>query len=1381
MQHNSYSSKTIQAFLACMVLFLNTYFLQAQRVETFSNLEGFNQNTVSTIEQDSYGFLWIGTPNGLIKYDGYDFENVRIDFNNYITTLHSDKNNHLWIGNNEGAVVKVLSLEKEYKVPIPKNFRVSHIRSDANDNIWISGENKLFVCKLLDKHTGTFELSENLLEKHKEIETINDFVWDKTNSMILATSGGLLQLKLNNTDQLSAKTITSVITFEDFDYSINSIQTIGNNLWVGTTKGFFKVSTDDKKVYILKDFNKDAFLVKKNLKLIIKNIYEDRKGTVWICTQNEGLFHYVPETEKYTQFKPNLNNDSGVSSQIINCIYEDEFDVMWIGTGQGGLNKLNSLQKPFYSYQRNPFNKKALAGNLTTAILEDSRGYLWVSTYNNSVCRSTKAVNDNNVANIKFNSLKNIFPLNTKEIVRSIYEDSYGYIWFGTEFSIICYNPKTDRFKKLTLKKNNRNIKLGLCFAIQQLDKNTLLFGGHTFVTIKNPWEQILKRNKDYLDIEAKLDLPNNRAYKVLLDNQQKLWLGTETGLILLNYENEKLAINKDYKYYRLKNINHSKVFTLKEDANGYLWEGTFGGGLNKIKFDAQNEIIEYKSYNKNNLLNDNAVYGILQDDNQNLWLSTDMGLCKFNTDTEEVNFFDVRDGLINNNFRQSSYFKGKSGYFYFGGLNGLTVFDPEKINLNLQLPKVIFTKLKVKNKKAIIENDRSNSSNTILTKSISETSEISIHENDQILALDVIVDHSANPTKNKLAYKLEGFNNDWIIENTGKATITYTNLSPGNYELKIKGANSDGIWSEQIKSLKIKVLPPWYKTWWSYLLFVLLIILISVGITIYFVQHEKLKQRLLYEQLDKERLDTINQGKFRYFTNISHEFRTPLTLIAGPLEHIISMNKDADNTKYLAIIQKNTKRLLSLVDQLITFRKAEQGHVKLKLSQNTLGDFIYPTTEAFENYAVEKNINFFYKVNSPNENIIIDTEKVERIIFNLLSNAFKNTPANGSVSIESDIITNGDTKMIQIDVIDNGKGIPAKDLDNIFERFYQLGNNEESVSGGGIGLAFCKSLINLLEGQITVKSEPFVETRFSILIPAKTIEDYKNEEVNTHKKSFIKDWVPLSTEFKNETFNNELNNTQKEHHLLIVEDEEDVQHFLVSRLSKQYNITIANNGLEGLEKVKLNEPTLIISDVMMPEMDGFAFCEHIKSTPETCHIPVVLLTALGENEDAIKGLEFGADEYISKPFSIKLLELRIKKLIDNNIRLKEYFSKNSVVPKKGIEISTRDKEFLNEIIAVIEENIADSNFGVETLSAKMNLSASHFYRRLKQLTGQIPNAYIRNFRLQRAAELMSKNDGANVTEIMYQIGIESNSYFSTSFKKLHGVSPSEFLKNLSN
>lgn len=1363
----------------------NSLCISSQNFERFSNKEGFNQNTINTISQDRYGFLWIGTPNGLIKYDGYEFEtytnqtkgNGNIS-NNFITNLFNDDSGVLWIGTSVGVDVYIPWLEKFYSVPLESKLEIKSIKPDQNGNIWISGGHKLFTCKLTNIEEGTFKVSENILAKKFNIPQINDFNFIDSNNVILATDNSIKKIDIKNDSINFNPTIKNVFNYEKFNgLNITSVKSIKNIFWIGTQSGLYKTTLENNRIHIIKKIETIGKQRKTAVPLFVNTIFEDKNNDVWIGTTNNGLLKYREIEDDFIRYRNDPKNQFSISSNYINAIHQDNYGVLWIGTAQGGINKLDVSYKQFINYSKNPYDKYTFSDNLITTIFEDNKGKLWVSVFNQDLFRSTTAVNDNTVKHLKFENLKNTFPEINGDFIRHIYEDKKGYLWFVNFHQIIVYNPFKGEYKSLVLKQDGDYLPQQIFFRATQIDDDHILIAGNRLNVLKNPWTKLQSSNPtSIIDVKTSLNLNQERVQALLTDNANNLWIGTTKGLLHTHFDGENIIINyriSDEENEKLK-LSYSSVFSLHQDNSGNLWVGTFGGGLNKINLDNSGNPLKIQYYKKDGVFPDDAIYGILQDKTSDLWISTDMGLVKLNLENDQIDIFDVRDGLAQNNFRQSAYYKGKSGYFYFGGLNGLTIFKPENIKLNTIPPKILITSLLIDNKEVKIGEKLNNE--LILEKSISETESISVSQNKQSLAFKLIVEHSSTPKKNKLAYKLEGFNDTWIEEQSGKTTAIYTNLPSGDYIFKIKAANGDGIWSDDIKSLAVKITPPWYQTWWSYLLFVLIILLIGIGIVIYFVQHEKLKQRLKYEQLDKERIETINQGKFRYFTNISHEFRTPLTLISGPLEHIIESNKDSSNSKYLAIIQKNTKRLLSLVDQLITFRQAEQGFVSLNLNKITLGNFIYPTTEAFENFAIEKNINFFYKVSSPNEEIVIDIEKVERILFNLLSNSFKNTPQHGNIIIEAKVISNLGTKTIEIAVIDDGKGIPAKDLNNIFERFYQLGNKKENISGGGIGLAFCKSLIDLFKGKITVKSKPNVETRFIVSIPSTPIEDYNSKEIDITNKSYIKDWVPLPSEFKS-TLLQPKDKEENKHTILIVEDEEDVQLFLSSKLSNRYNILIAKDGNEGLEKLKSQEPELIISDVMMPIMDGFAFCEKVKSAPETCHIPILLLTALGDDENLIKGLEFGADEYLSKPFSFKHLVLRAERLIQNNIKLKEHFSKNTSIPKKDIEISERDKDFLKSIIEAIEKNISDSTFGVEELSSKLGLSSSHFYRRLKQLTGQVPNVYLRNFRLQRAAELFKSNKGYNVAEVMYQIGIESNSYFSTAFKKLHGVSPSEYLK----
>ncbi|KJD37188.1 hypothetical protein PW52_01670 [Tamlana sedimentorum] len=1367
----------------------NTCSILAQNFERFSNKEGFNQNSINSIAQDRYGFLWYGTPNGLIFYDGYEFKTytTQSDTNgniisNVITHLHNDSDGILWIGTNNGVSVYIPWLEKFHNVPLPIEIYIDRIITASDGRTWFLGENTLYVCELIDIEKGVFSLSDDILEAKLKNTRIHDFNFKDDHTLILATSEGISKLIFeNNNNHVNSIKIKYLTSFDSFKEDVLKIFIDKTNMfWIGTSNGLFKTTLDANKVHILETFGHSKNPNKSGSSFITTAIYEDNSGAIWVGTRNNGLYKIGQDPKIFEHFAYNPKNTSGLSSHYIKDLYQDDFNVLWIGTAQGGLNKLDLDQKPFINYSNNPYDSQSISDNLITSILEDSKGRLWLSGYNKPLVRSTTEITLETVNELRFENLEKDIPISDTDIVRIIYEDKKGFIWLGSDKLIVVYNPLNDKFKKVTLKEESRLISNAIR-SISQIDDNNILLAGTEIIIIENPWEEIKKSKAPQLAVKSAIHIENRRVQCVLNESKSSFWFGTSKGLIHGVFDGEKIIL--DQKYTDNKEVNlhlsNKNIFSLHKDGNGNIWVGTYGGGLNKLSKDDEGLPSKITYFRKNDVLPDDAIYGILQEGDLYLWMSTDMGLVKYNIDDNTTSLYDVRDGLAQNNYRENAYFKGKSGFFYFGGLNGLTIFRPEKIKKNIQPPNVLISDLFINNKPIKI-GEKSNNK-VVLEKSISETGGIVISQNQQSISFNIVAEHTSTPSKNRIAYKLEGFDNQWIENKSGKAMITYTNLPARSYVLKIKAANGDGVWSSRIKSLNIEVLPPWYNTWWSYLLFFLAAVILGIGVIIYFVQLEKLKQRLKYEKLDRERIETVNQGKFRYFTNISHEFRTPLTLIAGPLERVVSQNTDPKNIRYLAIIQKNTKRLLNLIDQLITFRQAEEGQIKLNLVEYTLGEFLYPVTEAFEDYALEKNINFFYKVNTPNEKIGIDIEKFERIIFNLLSNSFKNTPSQGSISIEAGVTFDSGQKIINIDVVDSGKGIPKENIDSIFERFYQLGNKDGEISGGGIGLAFCKSLANLMDGKINAISDPGVETRFSVKIPSRELDNSSLKNSNITKKSFIKNWVPLSKDIFDDTDAAKNLEKQKTHTLLIVENEEDVQNFLLNALSEKYVIIIANNGVEAWEQIKIKQPDMVISDVMMPEMDGYELCNKIKQSPETSHLPVLLLTALGESDDIIKGLEFGADEYLSKPFSLKHLELRIEKLIQNNILIKKYFSKNSFPPKdnEGLELSNRDKDFLKKISDVVQKNISNSNFGVEELSKEIGFSTSHFYRRLKLLTGQVPSVYLRNFRLQYAAELLKGNEGYNASEVMYLIGIESYSYFSKSFKKLHGVSPSQYQKKI--
>ena len=1355
--------------------------IYAQNFERISNKEGFNQNTVNAIEQDKYGFLWYATPNGLIRYDGYEFKTFTTQSksdgaisSNNITYLFNDKNGILWIGTKVGVNIYVPWLERFFTVPLKYNIDVNKIDSKNDGDVWISSSKELIRCKLKDISKGLFDVSENILEENGRNIKINTFSFGLNSSIILGTKYGLKKVTYQ-TKTLILNTETP--NLNDFSFfkgkEITEITKVDNLFWIGTTEGLYSsnlVSNATFFVKKIKTLNQDS-------NFFVNSIFKNNDNIIWIGTKDKGLYKYNLILNSFSHFDYDLKNKNSISSHQVNAIYQDNFSVLWIGTAQGGINKLDLFQKPFYAYTNNPYNKFSIGDNLITSILEDNNGKIWVSGYNKKLFRSINGIDENNLDKIKFEDIQYKLPIENNDVIRCIYQDQKNYIWLGTDKKVFVYSPIKKGFKEIQFSTKKYKTPLFSIRNITQINTNEIILSGNRIIIIENPWVEIEQKRKPKITIKSNPKILTSRVECFLQDSSNQLWFGTDSGLLQCKYEDGEITLIRHYQESKTgpSKLSSNSIFTLYEDDKKNIWIGTFGGGLNKLKLDSDKNPVKMDYFRKNDVLPDDVIYGILpQENTNNLWTSTDMGLVRFNNETNQVNVFDVNDGLSQNNYRKSAYTKGKSGFMYFGGLNGLTIFDPKKVFLNKQSPKVLITSLLIDNKPIKI-GEKFNDI-IILKKTISETDTVTISKRQQIISFNLVAEHTAAPEKNKIAYKLEGFNEDWVEINKGKSVITYTNLSAGTYQLKVKSANGDGIWSTSTKTLILIVLPLWYQTWWSYVLLFLLLLGIGAWVFSYFIKHEKLKQKLIYDQIDKDRMEVVNQGKFKYFTNLSHEFRTPLTLISGPLDRVIENNSNPENERFLTIIKRNTNRLLSLIDQLITFRQAEQGFINLNLTKSTLSEFLYPTTAAFENYALEKNINFYYKVSSPNEEVVIDVEKLERILFNLLSNSFKNTPSQGTIYIDASIVYKEAVKNLKIDVVDTGKGIPKENLNNIFERFYQLGNQDDTLSGGGVGLSFCKSLVDLFGGKISAKSKPNKETRFRVIIPSSKIEEIAVAE-NATKKSFIKNWVTLQS--RNDQGNDGKQEIKKQHRILIVENELDIQDFLKDALSETYSITIANNGVEALSEIKKTAFSTVISDVMMPEMDGFELCKKIKTNPETCQLPVLLLTALGDNADLIKGLEFGADEYISKPFSLKHLELRIKKLIENNVNIKDYFSKNSLLPKnkKDLGFSKRDLVFLEKITEIIEKNLSNSNFGVEDLSKEAGLSSSHFYRKLKQLTGQVPNLYLRNFRLQRAAELLTSNSGFNVAEVMYQIGIESNSYFSTSFKKLHGVSPSDYSK----
>jgi signal transduction histidine kinase/ligand-binding sensor domain-containing protein/FixJ family two-component response regulator len=1371
-----------------MILLLNFScgILLSQGALTFvkySNQQGFNQNTIFAIEQDRDGFYWIGTVNGLIRYDGYDFVNITSGYNyrpdipqERIKHLLTDRRGILWIVSQNSLHAYLTHKEQFFDVFTGPNVHFNKVFDFEADMLWIIGENFLGnVSTELLSDTIIFKSSENLLPTGFGPVNITDLIKIDDSMFLAGTDRGLFCLSREEDNRYSFEEITTGNS--TFNITRILVRYDKNNiLWIGTRNGLYKGIIDNRTMHILEEYrnlpNQPGSISDNS----VLDIALGKENDLWIGTENGGLSRYNSDSDSFTNFRYNPHNPEGISSSQVNCIYVDDFNVVWLGTAQGGLSKLDLNQKRFINLRHNPFDNTTIPGDLINYIYEDSGGHLWISSYRKPVFRSNKPVSKDEVSAMTFKQYEKLAESLPGRDVLSIYEDNRSNFWFGGENNLSIYNKEQDSYLKLNITYKGEEINLRNVRNIKSYGESKIIIAGSAVVVLDDPWSKI-SRKQESLPAFSVHTMPETPDYRngiesMLVDSKSRIWLGTRSnGLSVMQLEGDRLNLLHEFKYNKERNsgLNHNSIFTLHEENEHTFWIGTFGGGINKLTLasDLTQAVFEYIETSDG--LPDNAVYGIIPENDSILWASTDMGLCRLNSLTGKITSYNINDGVSSNNYRRNAYHKGQSGYFYFGGLNGLTFFNPDDINPNTIPPRIVLANLEINNHR--IKAGESFLGRTDISGPLSELTALKLTHKENSVAFEVLVQHSATPVNNSLAILLEGFDSDWIRISEGKFKQVYTNLPSGKYLLNVKGYNGEGLVSTNEISLPITILSPWYKRWWSYSLFSLILLAIGVGVSWYFILYERLGQKLNYEQKDKRRIEQVNQAKLQFFTSISHEFRTPLSLISATFQLFDRSNLSADQKKQISLIDKNTNRLINLIDQLLTFRKSEQGHLKLKYGKYTFGSFMYPIAEAFEDYSVRKGINFIHSIKSPQTKVILDNEKMERVLFNIISNAFKFTPVNGTIKFEGSIENTKGREFVRFDITDNGKGIPREEVKKIFKRFYQL-NSEISHVGTGIGLSLSKSIVELHKGYIEVESEPGIQTRFTVFIPNDTSIDYVEDKIDMQKNR-IKEF--LSIEAIDASKLAEIKNDEAQQTILIVDDEQEFREIMRNVFQKSYKLIEAVNGKEALDLIKSENPDLVISDLMMPEMDGYELCKKVKSDIQICHIPVILLTALGEEEMQIRGYEYGADSYIAKPFNVKYLLVTVRKMIENRKKIKDHFSRSHTLPL-DVNMSDIDQKFIESVNNIIEKNLDDSGFGVERLAKEMFLSTSQFYRKLKLLTGQVPNAYIRNYRLEKAAELIAGNPGVSMKTVMFEIGIESASYFTHAFKKKFDVLPSEYI-----
>lgn len=1330
-------------------LFAQIKQLQFERLTVES---GLSQSSIFSIAQDSMGFMWFGTKDGLNRYDSRQFEVFRniasdgttLSSSQNINALLTDSKGNLWVGTQDGLnkyLPETNSFKRFLNHPNKNNSlsnnTIRSIYEDREGNIWIGTENGLnklvngefferFLCKT-GKGNGIVNT------------TVKAIYQDTKNTIWVGTQNGLVSLiQKNNKNIFKAYYHDLADENSIASNDITSItEDLNHNLWIGTH--FNGVDLFDRLTNQFKHLTSNA--TRNSLSSdVIRKIIVDRNGLLWIATLN-GISIYDPVNQTFNNQIHDAENSLSLNQNSIYNIFQDASGSIWVGTFFGGINVYHPNTVQFKVYKHYSY-KNSLSSNIISAIVEDGDHNLWIGTEAEGL----------NYYNRKTGIFKN-FKSNGKDgrnsiksnLIKAITIDKTGNLWIAAyESGVYFYNPKANQFKNYKLDKSQPNSLSANRATYLSYDRQNRLWVG----TKGSGLYLYQEKSDDFtslLNNKSNFYIPSKNIGYVFQDSQEKVWIASDDGIFYLpkgGKKFKKLNVGKNDFFNHINSINQT--------AQGTIWFGSNNQGL-ACYDEKKKKILLYTSQNG---LPSNNITGILEDNEGYLWISSDKGLAKLDNGVFKV--YDRNDGLPGNVFNYHSFLKDSKGELFFGGYNGMVSFFPDDIVKNKNAPKMVFTHLRLFNKEVNI-----NDETKVLSKAINRVEKIIFSHSQNIFSVDFSAINFMKSRKNKYAYQLVGFEKDWHYVDI--PTANFSNLPDGEYTLLVKGSNNDGVWSKEAAALNIVVKPPFWFTWWAYLVYTLL----TVGL-LYLIVRFLLIRALLKREHD------IHQMKLEFFTNVSHEIRTPLTLIVGPLEKLIQdTQEDFSLNRQLLIVNRNAKRLMRLVNELMDFRKVESGKMKLKISPDNLVAFTKEIFLSFQQLAAQKGLNYTFICEEEFIEAYFDKDQLEKVIFNLLSNAFKFVPIkNGIITIKISKIQ----ETIYVKVEDNGSGIPEESKAKLFTNFYQASDHQKRNSGTGIGLALSKSIAKLHHGDLILEDSK-KGTSFCLTLQT-GLSQFKKEELidalNVDDSSIYKFQSSVDSMINNEPDLKKSYLTGHKPFLLVVDDSAEVRDFIEKSLSPNFIVVLAENGVQAFEIATDKIPDIIISDVMMPEMDGFELCGRIKTDERTRHIPVILLTARSGELNELDGLKTGADIYLTKPFSIQKLILNIENLLMLQENMRNKFTQQFTLQPSDVIIESSDEEFLNKVLQLLEENISNSEFNVNQFAAEIGMSTPIFYKKIKALTGLTVNNFVKSIRLKRAVQLLNQNAG-NVSEIAYMVGFNDAKYFSKEFRKQFGKTPSSF------
>lgn len=1337
--------------------------------------DGLSNSAITSIYMDQYDYAWFGSWDGLNRYDGSTIKVYKPEAfgqgtisNNIIRNLLEDKSGNLWIVTHKGInkynrdtdsfksylsdLTNIPVLENSMRaclgpdsslwisvigqginrydqksdsfipvtikeIPVEWLKEVSGMGS-ANGLIYLLGNDAKLICLLNNKTVFSKQLIPAAQLRLHYFFTLNS----KHYLALSFDNGSVMIYSLSDIEQAP-----KVLKLSDFPVSSLSVNRDNSALWIGTDLGdIFKLTFSNNKFTYTNQASSFPLLSKAQRKIL--TITETKQDILWVGTDGDGIFKFLTRPKPFYSVPSGAPDKGGLSNSIVRSVYEDADGTLYTGTRGGGLNIIRANQSTKVLN-----TTKGLSNNAVLSLNKDKSSNIWIGVDGEGIdMLETKTGkifhfprDFENKTDLKFN------------FVYSICVDAYGSLWLGT----------------------SGNGVINLSVSKSKSGKYRL-----------DHFKQISHSSTD-----EKSSINSNVVYSIIEETPNILWFGTR-GSGVYRYNSLTGKIEEHFTTTSSKQrLSNDDVISLFINDKEELWVGT-SGGVNKISLQVKPYSISH--YTQKEGLPNNTIHAILQDANNMLWLSTNNGLVMFDPKKAAFKNFDTNDGLQNNEFTDGASYRSRlSEKLFFGGINGLDIIYPTKLDTVSNFPRLTISEFQVHN---VIVTPRDSSK--ILKKHIDLAKEISLNYDQNFISFHFTTLNYWNKQRTEYAYFLEKFDKSWNYIGQ-QSVVNLTNIPPGKYMLHINYTNENGAWNTNPKKIAIMVHPPFWKTSWAYALYFLLLVALQIGIVLIIRQRARTKRAAAINKFKIDQMKELNDYKLQFFTNVAHEFRTPLTLIFGPVTALIKKASNAWDRYQLKTIYGNSLRLQKLIEELIQFRKIESGKEKPQVTHVELVSFTQDIVETFLQHAVDHDVNLEFQPEPEALSAWVDTKKLEKILINLISNAIKYNVKGGHVDV---VLKEKNNHAIFI-IKDTGIGIADSDRSKIFESFYQNDAQQQEqqpfAMSTGIGLSLTKSLVELHRGEIRLESVPSKGSTFTITLPItqEAYEGYNDEKTFTLPVTNLEEKVQQEFGYINrapEAVSASIEQIAEQEHytVLIVDDHDQILVLLQSILADKYKILTARNGNEALKVLEDEKVDLVISDILMPGMDGLTLCRRIKDNIQTSHVPVILLTAKAEIEDRIEGLQMGADSYIPKPFHPDHLFIRIEKLIKNREQIKKRFENFAEVElgQMSTGISEKDDEFFVRITQCIEKHLSESEFSADTIADEVGMSKASLYKKVKATVGLTPHGLIKQYRLRKAADLL-KNSNMSVSEVIYETGFNSRSYFYKSFNEMFHCHPKDF------